>query len=250
VRGQRFDAGGNPVGAELFIKAGFANTSSPVVALTSDGRIAVVTGDLTGGSGFDLFTGVYDPRITSIDNASFTSIVGNNTADFLLARDIGGVRNLLAFEINDHAVAATFNVGAVGIDWKIDGAGDFDNDGDGDLLMHRDVGASRTYTVERMGPSGVEAAVPIGTIGSEWQVSGTGDFNNDGDSDILLHRDMGGNRTLLIENMQNNVVLSGDALGAVGTDWQVNGTGDFDNDGDSDIVFHQDSGGGAQPPHL
>jgi hypothetical protein len=244
VRGQRFDPAGNIVGSEVVIKTGTASDSyvnSPAVALLGDGRIAFALADAN--TDQDVATTIFDTRTTQIDNASVASIVGNGTADYLLHRDAGGVRNLLAFEINDHTVLSTTNVGAIGIDWKIDGANDFDGDGDGDILMHRDIGAARTYTIERMGPGGVEAAVPIGTIGNEWFVVGTGDFNNDNDGDVLLHKDVGSIRNLLILDMQNNVVQAGLNAGAVGTDWQVDGTGDFDNDGDSDIVMHQDVGG-------
>jgi len=237
VRGQRFDPAGNLVGSEVAIKNG---VGGPEVALLSDGRIAFAVGDINPDT--DVTTTIFDPRTTEIDNASVASIVGNATADYLLQRDAGGVRNLLAFQIDDHSVTTTFDVGAIGVDWKIDGADDFDADGDGDILMHRDIGSARTYTIERMGPGGVEAAVPIGTIGNEWFAVGTGDFNNDGDGDVLLHKDAGGTRTLLILDLQNNVVQAGLVAGAVGTDWQVDGVGDFDNDGDSDIVMHQDVG--------
>jgi hypothetical protein len=240
VRGQRFDPAGNIVGSEVAIKNGIG-VDSPEVALMSDGRIAFAIGDSNSGDA-DVATGIYDTRTTQIDNVSVASIVGDGTADYLLHRDAADVRNLLAFEINDHTVLSTFNVGAVGIDWKIDGANDFDGDGDSDILMHRDVGATRTSTIERMGPDGVEAAVPIGTIGNEWFVVGTGDFNNDNDGDVLLHKDVGATRSFLILDMQNNVVQAGLPAGAVGTDWQVDGLGDFDNDGDSDIVMHQDVG--------
>jgi hypothetical protein len=239
VRGQRFDPAGNIVGSEVLIKNG-ASAASPEASLLSDGRIAFAFGEVSG-SDVDVATTIFDTRTTLIDNASVASIVGDGTADYLLHRDAAGVRNLLAFQINDHTVVSTFNVGAIGIDWKIDGANDFD--GDGDILMHRDIGAARTYTIERMGPGGVEAAVPIGSIGTEWFVVGTGDFNNDDDGDVLLHKDVGGTRSLLILDMQNNVVQAGLNAGAVGTDWQVDGLGDFDNDGDSDIVMHQDVGG-------
>jgi hypothetical protein len=77
------------------------------------------------------------------------------------------------------------------------------------------------------------AKAPAGT-----KIVGTGDFNNDGTSDILLQNSSG----LQIWDMANGVRLGspiqvgGTALGA---GWSVAGVGDFNGDGTSDILWQK-----------
>jgi hypothetical protein len=58
-------------------------------------------------------------------------------------------------------------------------------------------------------------------------------------SDILVHRDTGGNRTLEVMVMNNNVVVANTTIGVNGVTWDVDGTGDFNHDGTPDILQHQ-----------
>jgi hypothetical protein len=242
VRAQRYDVGGNAIGGPATIRSEVAS-DSPDLTLLSDGRVGVSAGAGTTGQ-IDTYVGILDLRVTLPDNATGANIVGDATSDLLLLRDANGTRSLLAFEVNNHAVVGTSSLGSVGADWKVAGAGDFDGDSDGDILIHRDIdAASRTFLIERMGPSGVETAVTVGTIGSEWAVAGTGDFNADRDADVLLYKDVGVTRSFLILDMQNNAARAGLDAGAVGNDWVVDGTGDVDRDGDSDLLMHRDAAG-------
>jgi hypothetical protein len=91
-----------------------------------------------------------------------------------------------------------------------------------------------------MNPGGIQTQVQIAVRGADWIVDGTGDFNHDGTSDILVHRDNAiGTRTLEVMVMHNNAVQSNTTIGVNGTNWQVDGTGDFNGDGTSDILQHQ-----------
>src|SRR5207253_2292927 len=69
-----------------------------------------------------------------------------------------------------------------------------------------------------------------------------GDFNNNGTSDILMHRDSGSVRTLEILTINNNTIVATTVLARVGTNFQVDGIGDFNADGTSDISMHADTG--------
>jgi hypothetical protein len=73
------------------------------------------------------------------------------------------------------------------------------------------------------------------------QIEGTGDFNGDGNDDILWRNDLG-----------NVVDLLGNANGSFtgnvnfnlnpGLDWHIEGTGDFNGDGYDDILWRSDNG--------
>ena len=112
--------------------------------------------------------------------------------------------------------------------------GDYDNDGDLDVLVTDQYPNSFIY--ENDGGSFTEAVPLPGVYDAEvaW-----GDYNNDGDLDLLFTGYTGSTRyTVLYEN--NEGVFSGHYVGSTGlTDVEDASVawGDYDNDGDLDILL-------------
>jgi hypothetical protein len=166
----------------------------------------------------------------------------DTTTDILLHQDSGGTRTFEALSINDYAVQSAAIVQVAGADWNVDGTGDFNHDGTSDILEHRVVGASMNVQVVTLNNNVVQSVSLLGTIGSDWQIDGMGDFNHDGTSDILMHRDTGTIRTAEILTINNNTVVSGTVVAQIGANFQIDGIGDFNHDGTSDIAMHADTG--------
>jgi hypothetical protein len=82
----------------------------------------------------------------------------------------------------------------------------------------------------------VHAAVP-----NDWHIQGSGDFDDDGKSDVLWRHDDG---RLYFWEMNGLQVKTegGVAHAAVPNDWHIQGVGDFDGDGKSDVLWRHDSG--------
>jgi hypothetical protein len=161
-------------------------------------------------------------------------------SDILLFQEAGGVKNLLTLEMENNAVQAARTIGQLGADWQIDRVADFDGDADQDILLHSDAGGLRSLLVLEMNGGAIAAGHVIGQLGTDWQIDGAGDFDRDGDSDILLHQDNGTTRNLLMFEMNGNAVQAAHSFGAMGTDFQIGAIGDFDHDGDADIsVRHE-----------
>jgi len=76
-------------------------------------------------------------------------------------------------------------------------------------------------------------------VSTDWSISGTGDFNGDGFSDILW-RNADGN--VFIWLMNGSQYFSGADLGNVSTSWSIVGTGDFNGDGKDDILWRNTNG--------
>jgi len=137
-------------------------------------------------------------------------------------------------------------VGNVGTDWSTDAFGDCNGDGTMDILLHRDSGSTRTFEALSMNNYTVQSASIVQVAGIDWNVDGTGDFNHDHTSDLLEHRIVGGNMNLLLVTLNNNGFQSASLLGTVGSDWQIDGMGDLNHDGTSDILMHHDTADGVR----
>ena len=127
--------------------------------------------------------------------------------------------------------------------WHAMGTGDFNGDGKSDILLQN--GDDGMCFVWEMDGLNVKASGVVGWTppSNAWKVAGTGDFNGDGKSDILLQN--GADGMCFVWEMDG---LNVKASGAVGwtpptNAWKVAGTGDFDGDGKSDILLQNGADG-------
>ena len=76
--------------------------------------------------------------------------------------------------------------------------------------------------------------------GPSWKAIGTGDFNDDGYSDILWQNTSTGQAS--IWEMNGNSMIGGGTVSPnPGPTWKAIGTGDFNDDGHSDILWQNTS---------
>ncbi len=94
------------------------------------------------------------------------------------------------------------------------------------------------------GTTWIGSAVLLGVSDLTWQIVGTGDFNKDGNVDILWRYNGAGGYNVVW--YMNGATWTGSAeLISVGDPtWQIVGTGDYDNDGNVDILWRYNGAGG------
>ncbi|MHC4220147.1 MAG: FG-GAP repeat domain-containing protein, partial [Planctomycetota bacterium] len=70
-----------------------------------------------------------------------------------------------------------------------------------------------------------------------WTVAGTGDFNGDGNSDILWRHTVAGKNVVWLMDGTTILPASGSLLKVADLDWTIVGTDDFNGDGNADILW-------------
>jgi len=118
--------------------------------------------------------------------------------------------------------------------------GDYDNDGDLDILLTGSVGSSRISRIYRneasVGSERVFTDINAGLPGVNYSSVAWGDYDNDGDLDILLSGHSGSNTISRIFRNDSGVFVNING-GLISTyDGEV-AWGDYDNDGDLDILL-------------
>jgi hypothetical protein len=67
----------------------------------------------------------------------------------------------------------------------------------------------------------VAPPIDLGTVGTDWQIAGAVDANNDGRSDILWRNVNTGGAS--IWEMNGGSIIAAVSLGNIGTDWHIVG---------------------------
>jgi autotransporter-associated beta strand protein len=177
------------------------------------------------------------PGWTDIGTGDF---YGDGLSDILLQNANG---QAAIWEMNGTNVVGGGLVGPnPGSSWKAIGTGDFNGDGLADILWQNTNGQIAVWEFDGTSQIPGGSQVLSSNPGPDWQAIGTGDFNGDGHSDILLQNTSSG-QAVIWEMDGTNVIGGGDVSLNAGPSWKAIGTGDFNDDGHSDILFQNTSSG-------
>ncbi len=120
--------------------------------------------------------------------------------------------------------------------WEIAAVTDFTGDGQLDIFWRNAI-SGRNIIWEMNGGTRVADPEIFQVEDLSWKVEGTGDFNGDGKADILWRNEWSGD--LVYWTMNGTEILDDVYLDytVAGQDWQIEGIGDFDNDGKLDLFW-------------
>ena len=152
-------------------------------------------------------------------------------SDILLQNTSGAVA---IWDMNGTSITSSAVVANPGANWKAVGTGDFNHDGHSDILLQNTNGAVAIWEMNGANGTTVADSAVVANPGANWKVVGTGDFNGDGHSDILLQNTNG---TVAIWEMNGVSATSSAVLANPGPNWHAIGT-----NGGSDILLQNTSG--------
>ena len=161
-------------------------------------------------------------------------------ADVLMRNSTDG--NWRLFTVQDGAIISNTAPNLWrNLDYIYQGSADFDADGDADILLRDSTtGFYRLFTVQ---DGAIIGSVTLATLwhNSLWNYAGTGDFDGDGDADILLRNTNTGEWRLFI--VQNGNITGSHGFNAwQNLNWMLQGIADYDKDGDADLLMRDING--------
>lgn len=151
--------------------------------------------------------------------------------------------DVFAFRINGQTNRATvvpLGRSITDVNWRLQTTGDFNGDGQDDVLLRNFVsGQNLLWIMAPLGESiASEKLVGRDVPDPNWSLSGTGDFNGDGQADILLRNEAADQIVAWYMNPDGTIrseSLVGRSFGD--NNWKIEAIADFNGDGKSDIVL-------------
>src|SRR5262249_45956619 len=118
-----------------------------------------------------------------------------------------------------------------GANWNVGGTADFNNDSRDDILLQNT--STGNLTIDFMNGTSVTSSSAITVGDPSWHVVATGRENGEA---AIIWQNTNGQAGIWLMNGATPVAEAG--LLNAGTGWQIIGTGDFNHDGNSDLLFY------------
>jgi hypothetical protein len=195
---------------------------------------------ITNGSGAWSYTtdtlsnDVHSFRARATDVAGNTSAASNSTS--VTVESLPPSLGEAVWRHSDgRIVTANYDLGELSDSWRVAANGDFDGDGDSDILFRRDSGQVVIWEMQD-GQYRINHNLPW--TSTDWEIVGAGDFDADADADIIWrHRD----GAVVTWEIENGEYVQHHHVQFASVQWRIDGLGDFDADGDADVIWrHRD----------
>jgi hypothetical protein len=120
--------------------------------------------------------------------------------------------------------------------------GDFNGDNRDDILWRSDGGRVTNWLGQGDGGFASNIAIADANAGADWHAVGVGDFNGDNRDDILWRHENGDMFDWLSQANGNFASNASNSYTNVSVSWEVIGTGDFNGDNRTDVLWRNDIG--------
>lgn len=131
------------------------------------------------------------------------------------------------------------------VNWKVVGAGDFDDDGHLDLVwQHAADGRVAAWLMEGVTLRAGVPFSPAQVVDLDWRIRAVGDLNADGHADLIWQHQVDGRVAVWLMDglsLDDGRLLNPPAV--TDTNWWIVGAGDFNHDGRLDLVWEHQADG-------
>jgi FG-GAP-like repeat len=158
-------------------------------------------------------------------------------SDILLQNTNGSVAIWEMGGTNGTKVTSSAVVTNPGANWKAIATGDFNGDHHSDIVLQNTNGSVAIWEMDETNGTSVMSSAVVANPGANWKVIGTGDFNGDHHSDILLQNTNGNVAIWEMGGTNGTSVMSSAVVANPGPSWRAIGT-----DGGADILLQNTSG--------
>lgn len=167
---------------------------------------------------------------------------GDNRDDILWRHNSGTMTDWLGTANGGFANNHGNSVAEVPTDWQVMGIGDFNGDGRDDIVWRHAGGTVTNWLGTANGGFANNHPVAGAFVPTDWRIVAVGDFNGDGRSDLLWRQQEGVVTDWLGTANGGYANNHTNSAAFMDTTWHVVGSGDFNGDGHSDILWRNDSG--------
>jgi len=184
---------------------------------------------------------------TAQQTITISAATTTNPADFdgdgkadLLWEDRPGVDRAIWY-LNGTSIKGFDYVAGVPAEWRIVGTADFDGDGHTDILWENTATGDRSIWL--MNGIAIKDFAYLAWVDPSWHIAALGDFNGDGQTDVLWENAETGGVDRAIWYLNGTNIVGFGYLAGIPPEWKIVGTGDFNGDGHSDIVWENTTTG-------
>lgn len=238
----------------VFDTNGFTNTTAFAANLqsdfNSDGKADIVASNSSSGdrslwlmNGINYSSsstlGTFPPEWTVATTGDFNS---DGKADIVWSNSVTGERALWLMNGTQFLSAST--LGVFPLEWTAVATGDFNGDGKTDIVWSNGITGERALWL--MNGTQYLTASTLGVFGLEWKVAAADDFDLDGKIDLVWSNSTTGEHAFWFMNgtvLKQSPAVGISSLGIFPLAWTVVGSGDFNHDGASDLVWLNNSTG-------
>ncbi|MGZ3273090.1 MAG: beta strand repeat-containing protein [Caulobacteraceae bacterium] len=175
---------------------------------------------------------------------------GDGAADLLFRDQVTGDWGVAALSASgfawtdlgrSHASGFAYNeIGPDLPDWAVGGFGDFGGGGGTEVIFRNS--ATGDWGMSYVSPTGYSWN-ELGPSTPSYSIDGTGDFNGDGTADVIFRNHITGDWGYAAMGWNGSAAFTWTPLGPSTPSYAIAGTGDFNGDGTSDIIFRDPATG-------